>query len=275
MTTLQSFISQLIGWLLFPFLRLNPLWPLLLLSLVMTLAFLLAFRRLTSPSQVQAVKNRLQAHLLELRLFKDSPRILFSALGNILVYNARYLSISLKPILVLLAPIVVLLIHLDGWFGYRPLRTHEAAIVMVKVPASRPELVNQITLEVPPGIKQETPALRVFAAGEVSWSIRGKQAGSHRLIFRGPGATASKRVVVSNTGWQRVWPSTVAGGFWNALWNPGEAVLAPDGPVQEVTLTYPTRSIRLFGWEMHWLLCFFLASCLFGWVASRRMKVTI
>jgi hypothetical protein len=273
MATFQVIISRLVTLFLLPFQSLDPIWPLLSLSLVMTMSFLFVFRHATDPVKVRTVKNRVQAHLLELRLFKDSPRILFSALGNILIHNGRYLRLSLRPLALLLFPIALLLVHLEGWFGYRPLHPAEAAVVTVKVGPDR--LVGEATLEVSPGLILETPSLWVPALGEISWTIRGKKAGSHRVVVQGLSRASAKRVVVSDKTWFRVWPTTISTGFWNHFWNPGEAVLDPQGQVQQITLNYPARTIRLLGWKMHWLINFFLASCLFGWVASRWMKVVI
>jgi hypothetical protein len=262
-------------WLFTPFQGSDPVWALLLLALATTLVFLLVFRFAADPEQIQKAKNRIQAHLLELRLFKDSPRTIFSALGKILVHNGKYLRSASRPLLVMLLPIVLLLVHMDGWFGYRPLRLYEAAVVEVKLAAPDADALKQITLEAPAGITIETPPLRFSEAQEVSWSIRGKNAGTHRLEFRGAGLFASKSVSVSDTAWTRVWPTTVTSGFWNQFWNPGEADLNATGPVKQITLNYPSRSVRLWSWEMHWLLLFFLATCLFGWIASRWMKIVI
>jgi hypothetical protein len=275
MPTVQLVIGLLINLLLSPFEKLDPLWPLLLLSLGISLGFLLAFRRLANATRLKGAKDRMQAHLLELRLFKDSPRILFSALGNILIQNVRYLRFSLKPLLVLLLPMALLLVHLDGWFGYRPLLPGESALVTVKLLPGNIGVMKDIALQVPSAITLETLPLRIPAAWEVSWQIRAKEVGTHDLIFRSPASVVTKAIVVSETAWARVWPTTAVSGLWNEFWNPGEAVLSAGSDLQQIRLGYPARSIKVLGWEMHWLLFFFLASCLFGWVASRRMRVVI
>jgi hypothetical protein len=272
MAVLQSGIIAFFTLLLAPVARLAPIWPLLALSLALTIVFLLVFRKTTNSVQVSRVKNLVQAHILELRLFKDSPRILLSALGKIVFHNVRYLALSLKPLLVMTVPIVLLLVHFESWFGYRPLHRGEATIVTVQTEnATAPGL----SIQSPPDIVVETASLWDQNLREMSWRIRPKAIGHHRLVIQGPNGSVEKTITVADEGWPRVWPVTVKDGFWNQLWNPGEAILPAENPVKQVRVDYPVRSIRLWRWEMNWLLIFFLTSCLFGWIVSRRMKLVI
>ena len=275
MDLVHSIIDSVLTVLFSPFLNTAPVWSLVLTALATSALFLWVYKRTVDPVKVKTSKDRIQAHLLELRLFKDSPRILFSALGNALIHNVRYLRFSLKPLAFVLLPIILLLVQLEGWYGYKPLRPGEAALVRVRLSTPDIGILRQITLQCPVGIARETPPLRFPPTREVSWAIRGKEAGTHRLVVQGPDWTYTKTVVVSEGTWARVWPQTVTSGFWNQFWNPGEAVLSPAGRVRQIAVDYPDRSIDVLGWKTHWLVVFFLASCLFGWIASRFMKVVI
>jgi len=42
-----------------------------------------------------------------------------------------------------------------------------------------------------------------------------------------------------------------------------------------VEVNYPDRSLRLFGWEAHWLLLFFVLTCVLGFVGSKLLRVTV
>jgi hypothetical protein len=274
MNLVHSIFDRVPTVLFSPLFNAAPVWSLLLIAFVTSVLFLWVYKRTVDPVKVKTSKDRIQAHLLELRLFKDSPRILFSALGNALIHNVRYLRFSLKPLAFMLLPIVLLLVQLEGWYGYKPLHPGEAALVRVSLSTPDIGILRQITLQCPVGIARETPALRLPSTPEVSWAIRGKVAGTHSLVVQGPDWTYTKAVVVSE-GWARVWPQTVTSGFWNQFWNPGEAVLSPAGRVRQIAVNYPDRSIDVLGWKTHWLVVFFLASCLFGWIASRFMKVVI
>src|SRR5262245_20675838 len=122
MFTVQSVIIRWLEWLFGPFKSIDPLWGLLAVSLITTLLFLEVFRRTTHSAKLQQAKNGMQARLLEVRLFKDSPSIVLAALAGMLACNARYFRHSLKPTLFMLPPLLVLIIYLDAWFGHSPLR---------------------------------------------------------------------------------------------------------------------------------------------------------
>ncbi|MCI0717382.1 MAG: hypothetical protein L0338_00085 [Acidobacteria bacterium] len=275
MLPFQSAIIHVLDRLLAPFKHFDPLWALLAVSLVTTLLFLLVFRCTTDPLRIRAAKNGMQARLLEVRIFKDSPAIILAALAGMVGNNLRYLRSTIKPTVLLLPLLVLLLIHLDGWFRYAPLRSRQAAVVTVKISGSARHLLDQISLEAPPGVSVETAPLRLPDESEVSWAVRGREPGKHPLRIRSASVVAEKTLVISDDGWDRVAPRSVAAGFWNQWLYPGEAFLPPESMIERIEVGYPALPWRLLGWEAHWLLLFFLFSCGFGFVASRLLGVTM
>jgi hypothetical protein len=273
--TLQSTIIRGLDWIFGPFRRVDPFWALLAVSLVTTFIFLEVFRRTTNSIKLQEVKNSMQARLLEVRLFKDSPSVVLAALAGMLVCNLRYLKHSLKPTLLMLPPLVVLMIHLDAWFGHAPLRPGQAALVRVKILESNGQAFNDITLEATAGLAIETPSLQVPQEKEISWVVRASQTGQYLLNVKGAGSAAQKTILVAERGWERVAPRVVTSGFWNQWAHPGEALLPRGGSVEWVDVNYPDRSLGLFGWEAHWLLLFFVLTCVLGFVGSKLLRVTV
>ena len=273
--TLQFTIIRGLDWVFGPFKRIDPFWALLAVSVVTTFIFLEVFRRTTNSTKLQEAKNNMQARLLEVRLFKDSPSIVLAALAGMLGCNLRYLKHSLKPTLLMLPPLVVLMIHLDAWFGHIPLRPGQAALVRVKLLDSARQTFDDVSLEASAGLAIETPSLRVAQEKEVSWVVRASQTGQYLLNVKGAGSAAQKTIVVADRGWQRVAPRVVIAGFWNQWAHPGEALLPRGGSVEWVDVNYPDRSLGLFGWKAHWLLLFFLLTCVLGFVGSKLLRVPI
>jgi len=273
--TLQSTIIRCLDWLFVPFKSIDPFWALLAVSFVTTLIFLEIFRRTTHSRKLQEAKNGMQARLLEVRLFKDSPSIVLAALAGMLACNLRYLKHSLKPTLLMVPPLVVLMIHLDAWFGHAPLRPGQAALVRVKLLESAQQALDEVSLEAPADLAIETPSLRIPQEKEISWAVRATQAGQYLLSVRGAGSPAQKTIVVADGGWDRVAPRAVAAGFWNHWTHPGEASLPQDGPVEWVDVNYPGRSLVLLGWETHWLVLFLVFTCVLGFVGSKLLRVTL
>jgi hypothetical protein len=275
MFALQSTIIRWLDWLFGPFKRIDPIWALLAVGLVTTLIFLEVFRRTTHSARLAEAKNGMQARLLEVRLFKDSPSIVLAALVGMLACNLRYLKLSLKPTLLMLPPLVVLMIHLDAWFGHAPLRPGQAALVRVKLLGSAQQALDEVSLEAAAGLAIETPSLRIPQEQEISWVVRASQTGQYPLSVRGAGSTAPKMIVVADGAWDRVAPRVVTAGFWNQWTHPGEASLPRYGPIEWVEVSYPDRSLALLGWETHWLVLFFLFTCVLGLAGSKLLRITV
>jgi uncharacterized membrane protein (DUF106 family) len=90
---------------------------------------LLVFRKLSDQERIGAAKRKVQAHLLELRIFRDEPAVMWRAQGALMKHNLRYLGLMLQPALVLALPITLLLVHLDAFYGRAPLEIGQPAIV--------------------------------------------------------------------------------------------------------------------------------------------------
>ena len=275
MFSLQSTIIRWLDWLFGPFKPRDPIWALLAVSLVTTVIFLEVFRRTTDSTKLQEAKNRMQARLLEVRLFKDSPSIVLAALAGMLTCNLQYLKHSLRPTLLMLPPLVVLMIHLDAWFGHEPLRPGQAALVRVKLLGSAQQALDEVSLEAAEGLAIETPSLRIPQEKEISWVVRASQTGQYPLTVRGAGRAAQKTILVADGGWDRAAPRAVTAGFWNQWTHPGEALLPRDGAIEWVEVNYPDRSVALFGWQAHWLVLFFVLTCALGFVGSKLLRVTL
>jgi uncharacterized membrane protein (DUF106 family) len=96
----------------------GPWSAMIAVSLLTGLLMLFIFKKTSDQAGIRRVKNRIKAHLLELRLFKDSLGVSLKAQGQIVRANLRYMGYSLKPLLVMIVPLVLILIQLNFWFAY-------------------------------------------------------------------------------------------------------------------------------------------------------------
>ena len=275
MVIFNSILSTLFDSVLRPFHGVNPFWPLLVLSVLMGAVLLVVFRYTSNQRGIQETKNRIKAHLLEIRLFKDDLGILLSAQGMILKYNFRYFAYGLKPLLVIILPVAALLIQMEGWFGSRPLRPGESALVSVYLSGGISEPLPSVEMEVDDGLAIESPSLRIPATREVDWKIRAKKPGNYHLLVKLQGVMIPKTVTVSAGELARVSPIKPSSDLWDVALHPGESPIPKDLPVKQISLDYPSRSIDVLGWKLHWLLVFFVISTLTGFLFKGFFKVEI
>lgn len=265
-------IHSFFDFTMIPFQSISPLWALTLFSFLAGLLMLLVFRYTSDQERIRETKNGIKAHLLELWLFRDDVRIMLSAQWQILRLNGRYLKLAIKPMLALIVPMALILISLEGWFGYRPLLPGEEAIVSVLVSDGQTEILEKASLKANGAITVETPPLRIPLANEVDWRVRASKVGVHKVSLDLSGSVLEKQVVVSQ-GLTRLSPSRLSSSFWQVLLYPGESPIPDQLGIQRIDIHYSTRFIKIFGWNIHWLVVFFVLSIVSAFAFKRLFRV--
>jgi hypothetical protein len=275
MWAFNSVFSRLFDLLFFPFRQLNPWFGMAFISLLTGLLMLFIFRLTSNQEGIRKVKDKIKAHLLELRLFKDNLNISLRAQGQILRYNLRYLGYSLRPMLFMMIPLILILVQLNLWFGYGPLRPGESAILKVKLEKSVKLMELDLALELPPGMEVETPPLRLEEQKEIDWRILVKSNGVHELIVNVGGQRFPKTIAVGQGSFSKISPVKVKNRFLEEVFNPGEKPLSSANPVKSIEVIYPPKRMNFLGLRLHWLIAYFALSLLFGFALKRPFKVEI
>jgi hypothetical protein len=206
------------------------IWALLAVSVIYGWAAAIALRRFTNRKLVRVSVNRIVAHLMELQLFIDSPRVVLRAQRDLIRQNLRLLRLLLPASVIPAMVFVLLFPQLDAMFGHAPLRVGEHSVVTAQAGATQ--------LDAPAGITVETPAVVDNHAGQAGWRVRpiGRVTGEMRVHY-GDG-----RVIAT---------PIVAGGGWINGWRLPFRAAAID-------IRYPHRDF----YGLHWTLWFFPISLL-------------
>jgi uncharacterized membrane protein (DUF106 family) len=247
----------------------------ILISLLTGLLMLIIFRYTSNQEGIRKVKNKIKAHLLELRLFKDSLALSLKTQGNILRNNLKYIGHSGKPLLVMIIPLILILIQLNFWFAYQSLKLGEATILKVKLKEGQNILDLDLSVEAPPSLAIETPPLRIEEEEEINWRLRAKEKGLHSLTFKINGQSFEKKVAVDQKPLTQISPLKVQRNFIDELFNPGESPLPRNLPVKSIEVKYPAKNMNLFGWHLHWIIAYFALSIIFGFALKGVFKVEI
>lgn len=259
-------ITRLFGWL-------PPLGVLLVHSLLIGVLALIAYALVSNQAAIRRTKNRLTARLLEIRLFQDDPLAVLGAFFRVLGGTCVYLKDSLKPMLILLPVVVLWITQLAGYFEWRPLKPGESVEIAATLEKGRDVMNPPAVLHVPPGLKIETPAFRSFKDNEIAWRVLAQQEAAGAVRIEAAGDSVEKEIAVS-TALVQASPKRVKTGFWTKLYYPFEPSLSPGSAFTEVRIhSYPNRQLKVFGWEVHWLIILLAASILFGFALKKPFKV--
>ena len=273
MSLVNKTLTGLFDLLFLPFRSLGPWWALVVFSLLTGILMLWIFGKVSNQDAIRVIRDRIRANLIAIRLYGDDIGLLFRLQGRILRDTAVYLKFALVPLLVMLVPVLVILVQLNLRFEARPLRPGEP--VLIKVTVWDAALIDRgVSLEVPQEVVVETPGVRVASLREVSWRIRADQPGRFRLVARADGEEVEKELVVGGD-WAAVSTLRTGKNFWEKVLYPGEAPIAGTSAVESVQVRYAGLPLRLFGWNIHWLLAFFVLSIASGFAFRRVLGVEI
>ena len=264
--TFDALLSPLSG---FP-----PMVGLLIVSLVVSVGMLFVFKATSNQPKLEAVKRQIHACLFEIRLFNDDLYAILRAQMEILGHNLKYLGLSAVPMLWMLAPILLVIAQLQFHYGYEGLRPGQDFLVQVQLSASERLTRPAASLEAPPGLAVETPAVFIPSLGQLAWRLRAADWGEYDLKLRVDGQEYTKSVQVAR-GLRRRSPVRLAAGFLNELLYPAEAPLPKGSPVASISVGYPEASVSLLGWGVHWLVVFFVLSIVFAFALRSRFGVVL
>jgi len=267
------------GWildvLLYPFQDLGSWLAMILLSLVTALLVLFVYRKTSNQERIRAVKTKILAHMLEILLYKDSLPVTFKAQGNILHCNLKYLAHSVKPMLVLIVPFVLLLIQLDLRFGYESLQSGESILVKLQLKEGIVPSQAEVVLEPTEGLLIDAPPLRIDSEAEINWLLRAREPGVRYLKILVNNQAVTKRIVVGGKPLAKISPSRVSRGWIDQLAYPGESSIVESAEVEKVEIGYPDRKMSILGWQLHWMIVYFALTILFAFSLKGFLKVEV
>jgi hypothetical protein len=259
--------------LFFPFRNLDHWIGMAAVSLLTSVLVLLVYRWGSNQAGIRSAKNQTVAYLLELALYRNSLAVMFRTQRDILASNLRYLRYSILPLLILTAPLVAMLLQLELWFGYRPLKTGERAIVKVLIKEGIPLPDLRLSPDSDKAIAVETPLLRISKDNEVDWRIRAINPGVWTLRILTADAVIEKQVVVGEALLARISPARVSSLGIELLTNPGESPLPDASPIRRIEIQYPPAAF--FGERVHWLFVYFSLTLLFTYALKAPLKISL
>ncbi|MBS3818466.1 hypothetical protein KGY73_03035 [bacterium] len=271
----NSVLGKIFEFLFYPFHNLSPWIGMIFISFLTGLFMLFVFRHTSNQQGIKQIKNKIKAHLLELRLYKETLSQSLKAQRNLLGCNLKYISYSAKPMLVMIIPLILIIIHLNLWFGYEPLSSGNTTLLKVKLEETHSPLSTDVTVEAGKGLKVDSPPLRIEENSEIDWRLLVHKRGVHDLYIKVNGEKIKKIVVATTHSLHKISSVKIQGDFIDSLLHPGESPIDDHIPIHSIHITYPNSGMNLWGFHIHWLVAYFVLSVFFGFAFKGVFKVSI
>jgi hypothetical protein len=260
------------GFAFFDYPALSPLALVLASSVVVGLLMVIVFRYTSDQKAIRRAKDQLKAQLLAVRLFQDQLPVVMRAYARILRGTGSYLRLAFTPLLIAILPVTFLIIQLDRYLGWVPLRPAQAFLVEARF--EDPAACNEVELQLPRYLARSAPPVHVPRDKEVVWRVVAQGEGRYDIHLALAGQTVSKQVVVS-PGLVRISPIRLRGSFWERMFTSGEPGLGDNSPIQSIAVIYPPRHVRFAGLEWNWIVLFFVLSLIAGFIFKTVLGIQV
>jgi hypothetical protein len=277
MTTVNVVFGSVVDWLQTPMRDLPPIVGVLVWSVPVSIFALWVFGKTSNQSRIADIKRRIAASLFEIRLFNDDLRAIARAQWAILGHVLRYQALALVPMVFILPPLVLLMVHLHQYYGFRGFEPGDTALLRVELADHGPQR-PEIGIDVPAGLRLDTPAIWVGALGELNWQLAAEAPGDYELGFTTGGTTVTKSVRVTDRV-VRLSPERPPGRFVDELEWPSEPPLPTDGAIQRISIEYPEGVMAFAGWRWQWsfawMVVFFVLTMVLAVALRKPMGVEL
>jgi uncharacterized membrane protein (DUF106 family) len=258
----------------------SPLAIVIVLSIVIGLLMVVLFGYTSDQKAIGIAKDRLKAHLLAVRLYRDQIPVVMGSYGKILRGTGVYLKLAFKPLLYVIIPITLLMVQIDRYLGSTPLAINAPFLFTVNLAAAgagqsdSDSALNNVSIELPPEITATAPPVHAMANHEVIWRLAGSKEGKYGIKVAAGGSTAEKDVCIGG-GLPRISTVRLRDHFWERMFTSAESSLPDNSPIESISINYADRNIAIAGYGMNWIWLFFILSMVAGFIFKEVLGIQI
>jgi hypothetical protein len=283
MNALNGVANALFDLLCKPAASLGSLGALILLSGLFGVLALLAFKQLSFQKRIKAAKDKVKAHMIEIRIYQDDLRIVGGAITKVLGRNLQYLGLNLVPLVPLSLPFCVVAAQLVTRFGFDPAPVHaqgEALLagrgttLAIELQRGEEGRIHNLELSYPAGLEPVSPLVRDPESGKAWQEFVARAPGRYTIELRLDGETQTKEYCAGIAAPQ-MQPER-GRGFFAALLYPAEPTFDSGSAFERLAFVYPERELPLLpSGPEGVLLLFLVVSMLFGIAVMKPLGVQI
>jgi hypothetical protein len=233
---------------------------------------MLVFRYASNQRAMRRIKNRIHAHILEVRLFPEQLGVVSRAYVRVLRYTFLYLVYALQPLLIMLLPMLIVLAQLNLRFSRLPF--HPGDSFILKATFMRSVTPAAASLRLPAGLALTAPPVHIPVLREVDWRIRADAKGNFWPAVMVGGQAFNKRVVVSSD-FAALYVKREQRSCLDWFSNPGERTLPAATSLRAVEVNYAHRAIHAGPFEVDWWVFFLVVAFASGLAAKVILRVEL
>lgn len=280
MDGLFNLINRFFDYVWLPFSKTAPIFDLIILSAISAYVFLIIFKITSNQEKIKHYKNKIYAHILQIRLFKDYPRIISISVLKIFLYNGIYLRYAFIPVVFILFPVLIISIQINNRYGYQPIQEDQSFIISVKLDTELvediPGIIERIEYSTSKNVTIDTPPLRILSEATLYLRAKRISSGGNNSYFRigidDRNDSVQKLIIVKGQN-QRFGREKVKWHIGSLFSDNAENFIPKDSLFKSIRINYERNYIKFIIWEFDPIVLYFILTLLIGFALKPIVKV--
>ncbi len=248
-----EFLTPILG----PFLKMNPLLAIGILSFIFSLAVTLVYKYTTNQSLMKQLKDEIKELQKEVKELKNDPQAMMRVQKEMMQTNFKYMGMSFRATLITIIPFIFIFGWMNAHFAYEPINPGDSFMVSMNFKKDIAD-GSMVALTAPDAISIEGSPEKEISGKKVLWTLKGQE-GSHMIEFDYKGQKYSREVVI-----------TTGKGYAEKI----IPVKQKGSDVKSIELAYNKKVVLDVGFfKFGWLMSYFLFSIVFSLGLRKLLKV--
>jgi len=184
---INAFLDSVFGFLL----AWPPLLAISVVSLVVSLIIVGAYKLLTDQKEMKRLKDELKEMQKKMKSLKDDPEKMMKVQREAMALNMQYMSKSMKPTLVTFLPIILVFGWMNAHFAFEPLLPNQEFLLTAEVKGA-----ENVSVVVPEGLSVVSGMSVAPKEGIAEFRLKGEE-GRHLVTLQGGGEEVDKEVLIT------------------------------------------------------------------------------
>ncbi len=245
MTFLDPLFDTAFGFML----NWSPLLAILVLSFIISLIIVLAYKWLTDQKEMKRLKDELSVRQKKMKELKSEPEKLMKAQKEAMSINMQYMTKSMKPTLITFIPIILIFGWMNAHFAYEPLMPNEEFTLTANF---EKEITGSVTVTVPEGLEVVGESTREIKDKTAVFKLKGTE-GEYYATLSSNEQEVDKNIIITT---ERRYAAALET-YKNDVFT---------------TAQLGNETLKVF-WKINWFWAYIIFAILFSIVLRKVMKV--
>ncbi len=226
-----------------------PFWAILVLSFIISLIIVLAYKWLTDQTEMKRLKDELSTHQKKMKELKSEPEKLMKAQKEAMSVNMQYMGKSMKPTLITFIPIILIFGWMNANFAYEPLFPSEEFTLTANF---EKEISGNASITVPEGLEIIGEHTQEIKDKTAVFKLKGTE-GEYYATLASNGQEVDKKIVITT---KRKY-ATVLETYKSDVFT---------------TAQLGNKTLKVF-WKINWFWAYIIFAIVFSMALRKALKI--